>query len=148
MSLSYVNPSAQMLFSVIVFGLGFNVGGVASIISGVATSDLVIYFSKTNAVIGETKTVKQERKNFGHRNWHHRRHRQCWRRLRASNRKCKLPHLMILQIGLMQQKYGWNAIFIVLTITIYLSIIPLLSNFTKEIHEIYTIYKMKRRQAL
>lgn len=58
------------------------------------------------------------------------------------------PHLTILKIGLMQQKYGWNAIFIVLTITIYLSIIPLLRNFTKEIHEIFTIYKMKRRQAL
>lgn len=46
-------------------------------------------------------------------------------------------------IGVVQQHYGWNLVFVVMSIMIFVSIVPLLRNLVREVKEIHAIYYIK-----
>ena len=51
-----------------------------------------------------------------------------------------------LIIGYVQQAYGWNSVFVVMTFMVFISIIPLLRNFVNEFKEIKEIRRINREK--
>ena len=52
--------------------------------------------------------------------------------------------IYFLQIGFLEQHYSWNSVFVLMSIMIFCSSIPLIKSVRKEIAEIRTLRRLQK----